>query len=358
MGRGGRVTAGTSASAPIKPPRLKPGDTVAVVSTSWGGPSVFPHVFDRGVDVLRRVFGLEVRELPTARMAALDLGANPRQRADDLNEAFADPSIRAIVMSIGGVDSIRILEHLDPSLAAANPKILLGFSDSTTQLAYYNQAGLVTFNGPSVMAGIAQLEQFEGAVDHVLALLFEPRPSYDYLPFKDWTDGYPDWRDPSHAGEVGERRPHDGWRWLQGEGRVQGRLFGGCAETMEMMKGTRFWPEPEFWRDRILFLETSEDKPAPETVGYWLRNYGVQGVFDRVSGVLIGRARGYSNAEKAELDAMIVRLIAREFGATGLPIVTNLDFGHTDPQWILPLGVRAEIDADARSLRLLEPAVT
>jgi muramoyltetrapeptide carboxypeptidase LdcA involved in peptidoglycan recycling len=356
------VTAGRAAPAPkpqpIKPPRLKRGDTVAVASTSWGGPSVFPHIFDLGLDVLRRVFGLEVLEMPTARLAPLELGANPRRRADDLNAAFADPSIRAIIMSIGGVDSVRILEHLDPSLAVANPKILLGFSDSATQLTFYNQAGLVTFNGPSVMAGFAQLEQFDGAVDCVRALLFEPSPTFDYQPFVDWTDRYQDWGEPSNAGEVGERRPHDGWRWLQGSGRVEGRLFGGCAEVLEMMKGTRFWPAPEFWSDRLLFLETSEDKPSPETVGYWLRNYGVQGIFDRVTGVLIGRARGYSDAEKAELDEVVVRVVAREFGAASLPIVTNLDFGHTDPQWILPLGIRAEIDVDRLTLRLLEPAVT
>ena len=224
----------------VKPPRLKAGDTVAVVSTSWGGASVFPHVFDRGVDVLRRVFELDVREMPTARMAALELAENPRRRADDLNAAFADSSIRAVIVSIGGVDSVRILEYLDASLAVANPKILLGFSDSVTQLIFYNQAGLVTFNGPSVMAGVAQLERFEGAVDHMRALLFEPEDRYEYRPYADWSDGYEDWREPSNAGEVGERRPHDGWRWLQGGGRAENQLFGGCAEVLEMMKGTRF----------------------------------------------------------------------------------------------------------------------
>jgi muramoyltetrapeptide carboxypeptidase LdcA involved in peptidoglycan recycling len=352
------MTAPSQAPKPIKPSRLKPGDTAAVVSTSWGGPSIFPHVFDRGVDVLRRVFGLEVRELSTARMDPLELELNPRRRADDLNAAFADPSIQAIVVSVGGVDSVRILEHLDPSLAVSSPKILLGFSDSTTQLVFYNQAALVTFNGPAVMAGFAQLERFEALAAHVRSLLFEPDDTYEYRPYAEWTDGYRDWREPSNAGEVGERRPHDGWHWLQGSGRVEGRLFGGCAEVLEMMKGTRYWPASEFWQDRILFLETSEDKPTPGTVGYWLRNYGVQGVFDRVSGVLIGRARGYSDAEKVDLDEMVTRVIAREFGAAALPIVTNLDFGHTDPQWILPLGVRAEIDVDGRRLRLLESAVT
>jgi muramoyltetrapeptide carboxypeptidase LdcA involved in peptidoglycan recycling len=342
----------------LKPARLRAGDCVAVVSTSWGGPGVFPHVFDRGLDTLQRVFGLTIRELPTARLAPAELGSNPRRRADDLNAAFADPEIKAIVMSIGGTDSIRILDHLDPSLAVASPKIVLGFSDSTTQLSFYNQAGLVTFNGPSVMAGFAQLEQFPGHADHVRAMLFEPAATYDYRPSADWTDSSPDWSDPANAGGVGERRPHDGWRWLQGRGRVEGRLFGGCADVLEMVKGTRFWPTPDFWQDRILFLETSEDKPSPSQVGYWLRNYGVQGVFDRVSAILVGRARGYTNEEKAELDETLIRIVAGEFGAGALPIVSNLDFGHTDPQWILPLGIRAEVDVDARRLRLLEPAVT
>jgi muramoyltetrapeptide carboxypeptidase LdcA involved in peptidoglycan recycling len=349
---------GRPVTEPIKPPRLRTGDTVAVVSTSWGGPSVFPHVFDRGVDVLRRVFGLEVRELPSARMTPADLGANPRLRADDLNAAFADPDVRAIVSSIGGVDSVRILEFLNPALAIADPKILLGYSDTATQLAFFNQAGLVTFNGPSVMAGFAQIEAFDGAVEHVRSVLFDPSETYEYRPFAKWTDSYLDWGEPANAGAVGVRQPHDGWHWLGGGGRAEGRLFGGCGEVLEMLKGTRFWPTPEFWDGRILFLETSEDKPSVETVGYWLRNYGVQGVFDRVAAVLVGRARGYTVDEKTQLDAMVVRVIAREFGATGLPIVTNLDFGHTDPQWILPLGVRVEVDAEERRLRLLEAAVT
>ena len=90
---------------------------------------------------------------------------------------------------------------------------------------------------------------------------------------------------------------------------------------------------------------------------YWLFNYGVQGVFDKAAGLVIGRARGYSDAEKAELDAMILETVVGQFGATDLMIVSNMDFGHTDPQWILPLGIRAELDSTAGSFRLLDPAV-
>ena len=208
---------------------------------------MIPHVFDQGLDVLRRVFGLEVREMSTARMPPSLLSADPEARAADLNAAFADPSVQAIVASIGGVDSVQHPAFLDPAIAIAHPKVLLGFSDTATQLAFYNQAGLVTFNGPSVMSGFAQIESFGGAVEHVRSILFEPTASFDYRPFEDWTDGYPDWGDPANAGAVGERRAHDGWHWLQGAERAEGRLFGGCGEVLEMIKGTRFWPEPSFW---------------------------------------------------------------------------------------------------------------
>ncbi|HEX5012992.1 MAG TPA: S66 peptidase family protein [Candidatus Limnocylindrales bacterium] len=345
-------------SAPVRPPRLRPGDTVAVVSTSWGGPSVFPGVFGRGVDVLRRVFGLQVREMSTTRMLPEELIADPRRRADELNAAFADSSVAAIFMSIGGIDSVRILPFLDPALARASPKILLGFSDSTTQTTFYNQAGLVTFNGPSVMAGFAQIEAFPDAVSHVRSVLFEPSASLEYAPFGEWVGGYPSWTDPANAGAVAERQAHDGWRWLQGSARVEGRLFGGCADVLEMMKSTAFWPSASFWDGRLLFLETSEDVPPPDQVSNWLRNYGMQGVFDRVAALLIGRPRGYDDASTARLDELAVKVVAGEFGRPDLPIVSGLDFGHTDPQWVLPLGVLASVDPVVRSIRLEEPAVT
>jgi muramoyltetrapeptide carboxypeptidase LdcA involved in peptidoglycan recycling len=344
--------------APARPPRLHPGDAVAVVATSWGGPTAIPHVYERGVDVLRRVFQLDVREMPTVRLAPAELRADPRARAADLNAAFADPSIRAIFVAIGGDDAVRILPFLEPSLALEDPKILFGFSDTVTQLVFYERAGLVTFNGPSVMAGLAQIEAFPGAAEHIRSVLFEPTPTLDYRPFTTWVDGYANWSDPANAGAVGRLRDHDGWHWLQGSGRAAGRLFGGCGEVLEMLKATRFWPEPSSWDGGIFYIETSEDAPTPETVSYWLRNYGMQGVFDRIRALLVGRARGYPDADKARLDELIVSVVAGEFGRPDLPIVTNLDFGHTDPQWVLPLGVLAEVDTDARTIRLLEPAVT
>ena len=83
----------------------------------------------------------------------------------------------------------------------------------------------------------------------------------------------------------------------------------------------------------------------------------MQGVFDRIVGLVVGRARGYTDAQKHELDETVRSVVVDEFGASDVVIATNLDFGHTDPQWILPLGVTAELDPIAQTFRLLEPAV-
>jgi muramoyltetrapeptide carboxypeptidase LdcA involved in peptidoglycan recycling len=342
----------------VKPRRLRPGDTVAVVSTSWGGPHVFPHVFEKGLTTLVERFGVRIKEYPTTRMSPRELVASPRQRAADLNAAFADRTVSAVVASIGGNDSARILPHLDGDLIRANPKILMGYSDTTTQLVFVHNLGLITFHGPSVMAGLAQLGNFPVAEAHIRAVLCEARDTLRYEPYVEWVDRYLDWSDPDNDGRVGELHPHDGWRWLNGSGTRTGRLFGGCIEVLEFLKGSRHWPAEEFWNDRVLFLETSEEKPSVRQVRAWLFNYGVQGAFDRLAALLVGRPRDYTDAEKTALDEAIVEVVVGQFGADDLPIVTNMDFGHTDPQLILPLGALVEVDCGRRSFSLQEAAVS
>lgn len=343
-----------------KPKRLRAGDTVAVLSPSWGGPSVFPHIHEAGLRVLRERFGLNVREWPTTRASAEQLAKAPQARARELQEALLSPEVKAVLASIGGEDSMLLLPHLDPErLRQAEPKVLMGFSDTTTLLTWFHLQGWVTFHGPSVMAGFAQAPSLPDAfTTHVRTMLFEPSDTYEYRPYESWTERYLDWANPAHGAGVTPPRPNaSGFRFLQGHGRVAGPLFGGCIEVLEFLKGTRFWPTPEFWDGRILFLETSEEKPSPQQVRRMLRNYGLQGVFDRISGLLMGRARDYSEEEKRTLDQFLVEVVAEEFGRPHLPIVTNMDFGHTDPQLILPLGVQAEVDCDQRRIQLLEPPV-
>ena len=186
-----------------KPARLQPGDTVAVLSLSWGGPSVYPNVFDLGLMNLRELLGVEIKEYPTTRMAKNDLYRRPERRADDLNAAFADPDVKAIVSSIGGDDSVRLLPYLDTPTIAARPKILMGFSDTTITLAYANQQGLVTFYGPSVLAGFAQLKTLPAAFgSHVREMLTTPMDEYTYEAYGERVTAFEDWGTPHYSGKL------------------------------------------------------------------------------------------------------------------------------------------------------------
>jgi muramoyltetrapeptide carboxypeptidase LdcA involved in peptidoglycan recycling len=339
----------------VLPRRLSAGDRVAIVATSWPGSTVFPHVYEHGLRNLREVFGLEVVEFPSTRMSPQEADASPERRAADLNAAFADSSIAAIFTVIGGDDSVRILPFLDLELARANPKILLGYSDTTTQLLAYAQAGLTVMNGPSVMAGLAQLEHQPGLEAHIRSILFEPTPEYEYLPFGYRAGRYPPWGE--QPGDlIGPLEPDAGWRWLQGTTPARGRLVGGCIEVLATMLATPWWPAPGYFDDRILFLETSEEVPTPLDVGRWLRNYGAQGILGRIAGLVIARPRGYTPEMVDVLDAVILERLA-EWGVRDIPVLAGADFGHIDPQWILPHNVLAELDPAGDRFRLLEPAV-
>ncbi len=338
----------------LKPKRLIKGDTVAIVSPSWGGPSCFPHIYDSGIETLKK-FGLKIKEFPTAKADANLLYNNPKMRADDINNAFKDPDVKGIFTTIGGDDSIRILQYLKPEWIKNNPKIFLGYSDTTTLTTYCNQLGLVTFNGLSIMAGFSQWNNLPKEFqDHVRTILFNPLRSIQFSAYSHYSNGYPDWTKIENTGKINELQITDGWKWLQGKSTVEGHLFGGCIEVLEFMKGTKYWPKNSFWKGKILFLETSENKPKTEQVKWMLRNYGIQGIFQKINGLLIGRARDYDAIENAELYETIVNIVAQEFNEPEMPIIANMDFGHTDPQYIMPLGILAEINCAKQEFKLLE----
>ena len=340
----------------IKVPKIKIGDTIAIISPSWGGPSIYPGVYENGIKYIQSL-GFKTKEYPSARADAKFLHDNPKFRAEDLNKAFVDPEVKAIITTIGGDDCVRLLPYLDKEVAIKNPKILMGYSDTTILTTFYNSNGIVTFNGPSVMAGFSQAknlgDQYQFHLKNFISgdLDFE---NYVYPKFSFYAEGYPDLSKLENISKTKETKKTDDYHWLQGKGSVEGQLFGGCIEVLEFIKGTSFWFPNDFWQKKILFLETSEDKPGIDQVKYMLRNYGVQGVFNQISGLIFGRARDYSFEEKRLLDEAIIDIVKNEFGNDKLTIVTNMDFGHTDPQIILPLGVKAKLDNSKKEFCLIE----
>ena len=344
----------------IKPERLRPGDTVAAVSLSWGGPGDCPHRYEAGKRQFEQEFGCRVIETQHARRDAAWIAANPKARADDLMEAFADRSIRAVISTIGGDDSIRILQFLDVNVLRAHPKIFMGYSDTTVTHFACLAAGLTSFYGPAFMAGFAEnggMHRY--LVDSVRRTLFSAEPVGQVLPNTDgWTVERLEWSDPANQSRSRALTPSTGWRWLQGAGRVEGPLIGGCIEVMEWLKGTPVWPQLEAWAGAVLFIETSEQAPPAKDVKRWLRNYGAQGILGRVAAILVGRPGGHqlSVADHKQYDDAVLEVVRDELGLA-IPIIAGMDFGHTDPFFVLPYGVNAEIDCDARTFSTVESAV-
>jgi muramoyltetrapeptide carboxypeptidase LdcA involved in peptidoglycan recycling len=140
----------------LKKYKLKRTDKVAVVAPSSGKALDFSNVYNEGIKNIEEIFGLTTIEYPTVKMSNDQLYNNPKLRAKDINDAFANPSIKGIITAIGGDDSVRILPFLDKEIIQNNPKLFIGYSDASAILTYLNQLGLVSFHGPSVMAGFSQ----------------------------------------------------------------------------------------------------------------------------------------------------------------------------------------------------------
>jgi muramoyltetrapeptide carboxypeptidase LdcA involved in peptidoglycan recycling len=339
----------------IKPLALRPGDKVAAISLSRGWPSVYPRGYQDGKRQFQDAFGIEIVESRHALKDIPWLAAHPEARAEDLMEVLKDPSIRGIVSTIGGDDSIRLIPFLDLSVIRHHPKVFLGYSDSTITHFAFLKAGVTSYYGPSLMGGF---DESGGLLPYmaesVRQVLFEPKPSLPIPPNADgWTIKSLAWDDEKRNEYKRELEPCSGWKWLQGSGCHRGRLIGGCLEAVDWLRGTPLWPDLSVWRNSILFLETSEDQPSPTQVTYMLRALAATGVLTAACAILYGRPYGEESSFEA-YDRVLLQVLD-ESGLRSLPLITRMDFGHTDPKFILPLGVEAEIDCDRRQFRFMEP---
>ena len=304
-------------------------------------------------------FGLQVVEMPHALKDSDWLSRNPEARAHDLMQAFADTSIKGIFNTIGGDDSIRLLPYLDLQIIRENPKIFLGYSDTTISHLVCYKAGLVSFYGPSIMAEFAENGgMFPYIVQSLRKTLFSGDMIGEVKPATEgWTVERLDWADPANQQIKRKLNPPTGWKFLQRKGIHRGHLIGGCMEVFDWARGTDIFPEN--WDDAILFLETSEEAPPPEYVKRMLRVFGAMGILKKLSGILFGRPGGEVPIDTFdEYDRAILDVVSQEQGLTDLPVITHMDFGHTSPMFLLPYGVRAEMDFGTKRFSILENAVT
>lgn len=340
----------------VKPKKLQPGDCVATVSPSWGGAGD-PELrwrYEQGVKRLEEVFGLKVIPMPNSLKGGDYLYKNPEARAEDLMTAFKDENIKAIFANIGGDDGIRLLPYIDFEVIRQNPKIFMGYSDITVSHLFCHKAGVSSFYGPAILTDFAEnVEMDPYTVEMLNRTLFSNEIIGEIQPAQRWTSERLEWLE-ENKNKPRTMRENFGYEVLQGTGRASGRLIGGCIEVLEFVKGTALWPDKKYWNESILFFETSEEKPGPNMIRYWLRNYAVQGILQKVNGIIFGKPQDeqYYEEYKAE-----IQKVMKEFNLEDLPIFFNLNFGHTEPKFILPYGALAEINCDKQTFSILESGV-
>ncbi|HEV2886000.1 MAG TPA: S66 peptidase family protein [Jatrophihabitans sp.] len=345
------------AYASIRPAALRPGDTVAVVSLSAGLAAALPHRYAAGKRQLAETFGLRVIDAPHATRDSDWLRANPRARAEDLHWALENPDVHGIVSAIGGDDSVRIVPFLDLDLIAAHPKVFTGYSDTTITHLAFGKAGVGSFYGMAVLSTAAEnggIARF--SADSFSATVMSAEPVGDLAAAPEWTEELLSWTRPELQSRRRRWVPNYGWLWLQGSEPVQGPLIGGCLEVLAMALGTEIWPDLADFDGAVLHLEISEERPPEVQVVGWLRNFAALGILERISALLFSRPEAMSLRDTLALyEAIRDELVVA--GRPDLPFVANLDYGHSSPMGVLPLGRRMLVDPVQRRLSILEPAV-
>ena len=314
----------------LRPARLREGDTLGFVNPS--GALHEDEAYERAHAALRGL-GLRTREAPNLRARYGHMAGTPRQRADDLHAMFSDPGIAGILAVTGGSGANRVLPLLDMGLLARHPKFLGGFSDLTALItAVHVKTGLVTFHSP---LGRSSWNPFSTrhfqavAMDSAAARLTRPDPA---------TDG----------------RPNDEGRCraLVG-GKAQGRLMGGNLAVLTSLAGTPYFPD---LRGALLFLEDVNEYIY--RIDRMLTTLALGGHLQQVAGIVLGGFTQCKPSEGSYGSLTLDEVFMDHFGALGVPVLRGAPFGHIARKWTLPLGVPAELDADAGTLRLLEPAVS
>ena len=330
-------------------PGLQLGDKVAILSPSSGLPELFPAVFEQGLQRLRTIFQLIPIEYPTTRKMHSAL----EERARDIHAAFVDPEIKAIICSIGGDDQIKLLKYLQPALIQAHPKPFFGYSDNTNLHVFLWNLGLVSYYGGSVMVQLGRSGAMHPYTQASLSKAFFQRGEVELLPPPDFTDEDVDWENTEKLAVLPAMYPNTGWRWLNAQQIIEGVTWGGDFEIISWhLSVNRYMLPLEAYRGKVLYLESDEELPPATSIYRILMCMGERGLLQQFAAILIARPKAWSFAHPNTL-AQKARFIQEQEDAITaalreyhpqVPVVFNLDFGHTDPQVVIPSGGHIRID--------------
>jgi muramoyltetrapeptide carboxypeptidase len=313
----------------IKPRRLRPGDTIGLVSPS--GATFERSAFEHTIESIQAL-GFKVREAPNLRARYGHLAGTDRQRADDINAMFADDSVHGILAMTGGSGGNRILPLVDYEAMRRKPKFLGGFSDLTALInAVHARTGLVTFHAP---VGNSEWNEFSvrhlraAAIDAEAMLLTNPRDKEDQLV------------------------PKGGRTTTLRGGRARGPILGGNLAVLTSIAGSPYWPQ---WDGAILFIEDINEWIY--RVDRMVSTLALAGVLERVAGIVIG---AFTKCEPGDgYGALTLEEVWDDHFVKPLkvPVYSGASIGHIKRKFTVPVGLPVEMDADAGTIRFLEPAV-
>lgn len=302
--------------------KLKKGDTIGVIAPSNYIEKDDLEYINASI-ALMEVSGFKVKFGKYVFENTLGYGTSPEKRATDINWAFKDDEVKAIMCVKGGEDSNTTLDYIDYEMIKKHPKIICGFSDNTSILnAIHEKTGLVTYHGPTFKS----LTSWE--------------TGYAYKQFiKTFAEN-------TESLIMGE--PEDEYTTIQA-GQATGELVGGNLSLFTKLVCGKYAVNLQ---DKILFLEELGFEAAPEMVNsniYYLKQ---NGVFDRIAGLWIGN---YEHPSKIGLEKIIINAIGDEYK---FPIIKSDNFGHIDKKIIIPIGTKAEINTNEKiKIKLVEKCV-
>ena len=335
--------------------KAKAGDKVAVVSPSFAAPAVAPAIHEQALRRLEAATGLVPVEFPTTRK----LGSTARERADDLNAAFADPEIRAVLATIGGNDQITVIPYLDATLVADDPKPFLGYSDNTNLLNWLWTSGVAGYYGGSTQVQLGPGPGLDAVHEQSLRAALLTGERLELTEPGESEDHGIDWQDPRALSEFGEREPTEPWTWAGPPRAVTGRTWGGCIEVLQwILTAGRFPADSGVLNGGVLLLETSEELIPAVEFGRILRSMGERGIVGAVDAVIVGRpptsdftirlSADQRRAKRDEQRDTAIDIIQR-YNPEAV-VVVGPPFGHTRPQWIVPYGGSMTVDGANRQL--------
>lgn len=322
---------GEESPALIKPRKLKPGDTVGLITPAT--PTSDPDKIALAIRTAK-YFGLNVKVGKHVGRRSGYFGSPVSERLDDLHAMFRDPEVRGVFAMRGGYGAMHLLDVVDYDLIRRNPKILLGYSDITAlHLAFQKKARLVTLHGPTM------LSDFSGyTVEHLKRALFDSRPLGKL----------------TNPPEPHELRPSHALRAVV-PGRASGPLVGGNLTLISTLMGTPYEVET---RGKIFLIEDVGEEPY--RIDRYLTQMKLAGKFDGCAGVVFGECvecapRDYKPSLGSNFS--LGEVVDAHLGGLKVPVLAGLTFGHTTDQLTLPLGVNATLDADAGTLTVAESAL-